>query len=181
MTNRNIIYKTNWRQITTHLFATILFILAARQFAVLNDMQIITAIDKYGYPDALKHLVDEGNIGTRLSYFVLWKNMSALIALLISFVISLILTIRNKGFWQNSIIVLLTALLLSRIGFLDNKTINVIFFSFGDLFSNLGLQYKFIANGILLTLIGTFIFLSKLTRNFIYKLRTNELDMNNVL
>lgn len=176
MTNKYIIYKINWRQIATHLIATIFFIQAVKQFAILNNIEMIRAIEKYGYPEAFRHFTNEGNIGLSLSYFVLCQRISALIALLIAFIISLYLTIKNKGFWQNSLIVLLTALLLQRVGFMDNKITSAIFFSFGNFFSSLGLQYKFIANGTLLISIAAFIYFSKLTRNFIFSVR----QMNNV-
>ena len=179
MTNNYIINKINWRQILTHLFATIFFIQAARQFSMLNDIEILKAIDKYGYSEALKYIVDQGNTGQRLFHFTLWINISVPIALLIAFIISVILTRKNKGFWQNSLIVLLIAILFNRLVFLDNKVIRIIFFSFGDLFSKVGLQYKFLANGVVLTLIGTFIFFNKLISNFAFNLRTKQ-QMNNV-
>ena len=87
MTNLSTKYKTNWRQISTHLFATILFILAARQLAMLNDLEIINAIDKYGYPEALKYLAAKGEIVQRLSHFTLWNNLAVLIALITTFII----------------------------------------------------------------------------------------------
>ena len=100
--------------------------------------------------------------------------MSILIGLVVAMTISLTLTIRKKMFWLNSLIVFIIALSLNWFGLYDNKVIDTIFFSFGKLFVGIGIPYKFIANGTLLTIIGIVIFFSKWTSNFAFKYRQTE-------
>ena len=168
-TNAGYIFsKLNPRQIAVHLLATFFLILAARQSVVLSDMGFILAVEKYGFPDVWNHLVKEADFSARLTYFTLWNNLAVLFGLLFSFVISLTLTIKRKKFWLNAVIILLMALLLNRLGLFHLKIIDGIFFSFGDLFTGMGLPYKFIANGLLLSFIGLFIFFSKWTLGFAF-------------
>jgi len=168
----DFMHKINLRLITVHLIATFFIILAARQFAMLNDTGIVESVDKYGLDEGLKHLVKEDNFSTRLAYFSLWINLSSLIGLLLAFIASLILTIKKKMFWLNALIVFIMAILLNRLGLYENKIIGTIFFSLGDLTSHFGLQYKFITNGTILTLAGLFMFLSKWTNNLALKHQT---------
>ncbi|MFW5752292.1 MAG: hypothetical protein ACOCW8_03020, partial [bacterium] len=130
---------------------------------------IYTVTVNYGLEDGLKHLANEGDFSIRLAYFAHWTNLSALIGLLIAFIFSLTLTIKRKMYWLNALIVALTAFLLNSLGLFDNKIIDSIFFSIGNLTAHFGLQYKFITNGAILTLAGLFIFLSERTNILCFK------------
>lgn len=128
MTFSYYISKVNWQLIITHLVATFFIIIAARQFAILNDPGFIESFDKYGVDNGLKHLAKEDNFPTRLVYFSLWTNLSSFIGVMLAFVISLILTIKRKVFWANAIIVFIMVFLLNRLGLFNNKIIDTIFF-----------------------------------------------------
>ncbi len=142
--------------------------MATRQIGFLTDMKIITAIDKHGYPNALNYLLDESNIAVRIARFSLWLNLSVIVGLIIGFIISRMLTKVKGDFEFNPVVMLLLALILNKLGFFGNNTINSIVFSFGNLFTNLGLQFKFIASGILLSIISLviFFFSRSLTHSF---------------
>lgn len=173
MTISDIKNKIKWRIIALHLIATFFFVLGARQFGVLNDLGIVESVDKYGFQEALSVLVKEDNFSTRYAYFSFWLNISPLIGLLLALLVSLTLTIKRKIFWLNTIIVFVISILLNKLGLYESKIIDAIFFSLGNLFSSVGFQYKFTVNGIILTLVGLFIFLSKRAHKFALNYETN--------
>lgn len=177
MTFSNFIHKINWPLIAIHLVATFFMIIAARQFAMLNDIGIIKSIDKYGLEGSLKHLYKDGNYSSRIAYFLIWTNLSGLIGLLFGFLISLGLTIKKKMFSLNALIVFIIALLLNRFGLFHIKIINTIFFSLGSLVSHFGLEYEFIINGTILLTLGLFIFFNKWTNNFAFNYQTKKTNV----
>ena len=162
----NFIFKINWRIIILHIVATIFIILSAKQFALLNDIEIIKLVDKYGAENAIKQLKKESDFSIRIVYFLLWNNMSILIGLLIAFILSFIIIIRNKMFWLNSLIIFVTELLFIRLGLFKNQIINTLFYSFGDMFPNFGILYKSIINGTILLIFALFIFFNRWINNF---------------
>lgn len=172
MTINNFISKINWRLFAIHLIATFFFILAARQFTVLNDMEVVVSAEKYGFPEAWEYLVEQDEFGVRFSNYTLWMAFAPLIGISISFTISVLIAIRQKVFWINPVLVLFAALFFNKLGLFDNELVDVVFFSFGRLFENIGLQYRFLANGTLLVLIALFLFFSKRLRDFTLNKRT---------
>lgn len=173
----DFINKINWRLIAIHLIGTFFIVLAARQFIFLNDMGIIKSFDKYGYPDAFKHLVKEENFMVRFSHFTLWNNLAPIIGILIAFIISLFLTIKKKIFWLNAVIVFAIALLLNKLGLFENSTLDDLFFPIGKMAIRFGLQFKFITNGTVYALVGILFFFSKQTNRLAYG-QTNNTDNN---
>jgi len=158
--------KIIWRIIIVHIFAIFFTILAAKQFAELNDIEIIKLLDKYGAENSLKELRKEPDSASRIAYYLFWKGISEVIGLLIGFVISLILFIKKKMFWLNALIVFIVGLSFIKIGVFKNQIIYRLFFSFDDLFPNVELQYKFVINGTILLLFALFLFFNKWTSNF---------------
>ena len=157
-----------------HLIATFFFAIAAKQLSVLSDIDFIYTLDKLGSEKELLKMASENNYAKRIVYLSYWKMGSLLIGLVIAFTISLIITLRNRHFWLNSLLVLLIGLALNKFGFFDNKYIDKIFYSIGRLAVDFGLIYKFIINGILLTIVGVFVFFSKWTNNFIFSSTQNR-------
>lgn len=158
--------KIIWQIIIVHLVATFFIILAAKQFAELNDIEIIKLVDKYGPENAIKHLRTDNNSPARIAYYLIWRNVACLIGLLIAFMVSLIIFIKKKMFWLNALIVFIIGLSFVRLGLFRNPIIERLFFSFAKLFPNLELQYKFAINGTILLLLALFIFFHKGVNNF---------------
>ena len=170
MTQLKFIDKINWRQILVHLLGTFFLVLSAYQFAILHDIGFIKTIDKYGIDKAIKQMFTQfQDMPKRITEFTEWIYFAQLFGILIGFVISLVLTIKNKRFWLNSLIVLMLSIFLCQIGLFHNNIIKSISFSFGSMFVNFGLQYKYLANGTILLIIGLIIFFSKWANNFAFK------------
>lgn len=168
MTFSEFARRINWRLIVVHFAATSFIILAVMQFMFLNDLNFIELINKYGPGEWIKYAVKEEDFSARIGYFTVWINLSGFIGLLLAFIMSLILTIKNKALWINALSVFIIAFFLRRFGFFDNKVVSGIFFSPGNFVSHFGVQYKFITNGVILTLAGLFIFFSRWTNRFIF-------------
>ena len=172
----NLIYKINWRIILLHIVATIFIILCAQQFAKLNDIEIIKLVDKYGAENALKQLQKDTNYPSRISDFLLWNSISNLIGLLTAFILSFTIIIKKKMFWLNSLIIFILGLLFIRLGLFKNQIINTLFYSFGDLFPNFGLLYKYIINGTILLIFALLIFFNRWINNFALNYLSNKKD-----
>ena len=85
--------------------------------------------------------------------------------LIISFVISLTISFKQKWFWLNSLIVFIRAFTLGRLDYLGWQNLKVIFLKPGHLFDN---EIFFIlTNGFVLLSIGVFVFSFKPFNNFI--------------
>ncbi|WP_298391573.1 hypothetical protein [Flavobacterium sp.] len=166
MKTPDLIYKINWRIILLHSIATIFIILCTQQFVKLNDIEIIKLIDKYGAENSLKQLQKDTNGISRISDFLLWNSMSNMIGLLTGFILSLIIIIRKKMFWLNSLIIFFIGLLFIKLGLFKNHIINTLFYSFDDIFPKLGLLYKYIIKGTILLSITLLIFFNKWINNF---------------
>lgn len=164
----SFIFKINWRLILTHLVASCFLVIATKQWVVLNDIEIIELVDKHGYPEALKYLVKQDNFETRLGTFANLISFAPLIGLLFAFLLSLILTLKKKALGLNSFLVLITGMLLNKKGFFSHSLIDTIFYAPGEWISRFGLCWKFVANGVILTLAGMFIFFSKWTIDFAF-------------
>lgn len=164
------IKRLSWKQILFHIIGTIFLVFAVQQFLMLNDMEILKYYDKYGVDIGLKLLFEKyQNMQQRITYYIFWITLAPIIGILIGFLISIILEIIYKRFWLNSLVMLVLMIIINRLGFFQMDSMKVIFLSFGKLFNHLGLQFKFIANGALLLLIGYFLFFSKLTKNIVFK------------
>ena len=160
----------NLRIILIHLFATILIIAGAKQFAVLKDIRLVETISNYEYgtKEFNVHLTKTGNInsGERMAYYLRWTFYSALLGLFVSFIISFIICFRKKALWLNSFIVLIVGLFIQKLLF-NLSIVRQITNSFGELFISFGLQYTVIINGLLWTTVGLLIFFNKWTNKFI--------------
>ncbi|GGF07271.1 hypothetical protein [Flavobacterium limi] len=161
----NITNKINWRIIVVHIVATFFIIFATKQFAQLNDIELIKLVDKYGVENSIKQLKNDPNSPSRIAYYLFWNGASNLIGLIIAFLISLIICIQKKVFWLNGLIVFIVGLIFNKLGLLNGHTISRIFFSFYELFPHAAVQCKFFINGTILFLTAIFIFFNKWTNN----------------
>lgn len=174
MATGKFISKFNWRLILIHLPATLFLILGARKLAVLSDVDLIEAIYLYPPDDIWNHLkkpLDDITNGQRFYLFFRGIAYAGLITILVSFLISLFISIRNKIFWLNSLVVFILVFIITILTFhklLFFKILSEIG-GFGRLFESLGIKYVFIINGTILTLTGLFLFFNPWTKKFIRK------------
>jgi MFS family permease len=155
--------------------ASLFLVLATRQLVLLRDIELAKSFKDFG-SDALMHLTRKDNIPTRITYASLWTNLAPLIGLVVALIISLTLTTRWRLFWVNALIGFILGLILNRLGIFNYKIVNEILYYPGELTTQFGIQYEFIMNGVILTLIGLFIFFNKWTKNHILDYQTNKAD-----
>jgi len=114
----NFLSKLNWRLILIHFIACWFFYHALWQLGFLYDYKFLELLSRYNVFDLMKHnnyeevrtiFKDYQNLqfGSRLSMDLVYAALTGLAGILIGFVISLLISIKNKWFWVNSLIIFL--------------------------------------------------------------------------
>jgi hypothetical protein len=168
MTLHTFIQKLNWRQILIHFVATWFFIYSFQQLAYLTnttEFEGVQILVNSGDKKASKFLESKNiSVGQFISYtFYVYKAW--FVGLLVAFFISLIIANRRKWYWVNSIIMLLIVFTLKQFNFLGWTYLKVIFLKPGLLFNSTALYL--LTNGIILLLLGIFVFCFRPFNNFI--------------
>jgi hypothetical protein len=166
------VMKFNLQIILIHLFATIFLIGSARQLMNYYNFENFHIVQ-----DAFElKSINDNNAGhynnTNLTigelFYAITSQMlyATYIALIISSLISVIIGIKNKISWINSLIVFIGGFIVFRIGFYQTEFAKIAFFSFGYLFVKFGELFYYLTNAIFLLLIGLLIFFNKWTKIF---------------
>lgn len=163
MTLSGFISKLNWRLILIHLLACWFFYYATVELAILYDYKFLIHLMITHY---------RGNTDfVRSNFDILWMGMAELISILIAFLVSLVVSIRKKWFWLNSVIVLLSAFGLMilwarlKVRFTPWHYLKQIFLTPGEIFDNT--VWFFVINGSVLLAIGLCLFFLKSVNRFI--------------
>jgi len=163
--------KLNWRQITLHLFATILIIAGFRQLAKLTDLNLVETIWNYKFStaDFDNHLLKSENFtfGERLTFLVRRTIYFSLIGLLFSSIISLTIGLKYKLVWYNSLLVLIIGFFIQKVVF-KISAIKGGTDSMTTIFNIWGLKTAIILNAIFFVTLGLLIFFNKWTKKFIH-------------
>ncbi|MEP0264653.1 hypothetical protein [Dokdonia sp.] len=146
----------NFKLILIHLLGAILFIWAFGQLFWLYDIELITALSKEG-KESVRDFGPE-----RMAYVLLAKDIVPFIGLLLSFSISLFLTIKRKKGVINSILVFVIALALIIVELLDFDFINHIIMLPGKILFD-SVLWTSITNAAILILVAVWVHFSKLT------------------
>lgn len=158
MTLSNFLSKLNWRLIVLHIIACWFFIDAFRTLIVIHDYQYLNDLTsrkfKNGNSDSYRFLND-----------MFWIHISCFLGLLTGFIISLILSLRFKWFWFNSIIVLLVTYLLWMLGYSGWNYLREVFLKPELLFKSD--EAFFVTNGLMMLTIGLCLFFMKWSIRFI--------------
>ena len=157
--------KLNWRQLLLHFIAFWFFIHAFETFSFLYDTRLVDIVRHSNNQDLNQKLADENISAGELTYFVVWKNISGFIGLLVAFIVSLLISIKKHWFWLNSLIVLITTYFLYSFDLLGWTYLKRVFWRFGQTFSDT--KVEFITNGVFLLTIGLLIFFLNRTNTFI--------------
>jgi hypothetical protein len=164
MTLSDFIAKINWRQIVVHFVACCFFIFAFTTLSYLYDTKIVDIVrqSNFNFDEAIKN---KDVTALDFAYFAIWTSTSGTVGLLAAFLISLIISIKRRWFWVNSLIVLLTIYFLMWVTDFGWSYLRKYFWAPGQLFSNT--TTEFIINGILLIAIGLIFFFANRTNQFI--------------
>ena len=165
MTLQKFIARLNWRQVVIHFIATWFFMYSFQTLAFLHNTKLIGLIRQSSNGDITKSLNQSGIPASELLYFNLWTGIGNTIGLLVALIISLTISIRQKWFWVNSIIVLVLAYSLSWFNLLGWTYLKKIFLTPGEIFRNTTLE--FLTNGIILLTLGLLTFFLSKANNFI--------------
>ena len=102
-------YRLNFRQILIHFIATWFLMFAFQTLFSLHETKMI---DIYRQVDRNRIMYEFDRRGLTAADFVnftFWTNVGKTVGLLIAFIISLTIAIKNKWFWANSLIILISA------------------------------------------------------------------------
>jgi hypothetical protein len=165
MTLLNFISKLNWRQILLHFIAFWFFIHAFETFSYLTDTKLVEFFRHSNQPITSAALEENSLSASNMFELIFKSTVANLIGLLVAFIISLVISIRQHWFWVNSLIALLIMFIPINLGFLSWKYLREIFWVPGQLFSDTTIE--FLINGIILLTIGLLIFFWKRPRQFI--------------
>lgn len=168
------LYRINPPCIAAHFIATCFLVLASQQFLIFVDFELVSIVQKNGTRKALEILDKCQDLQDRIQNFSFWTSASPYIAILIAFVVSLMVTIKNKLFWLNSVIVLIIAYTCVRSGvFISAPLIKAVSF-FSKILSPFPFLYKIIISGSVFICIGVYLFLSKKVIQIISKKEGND-------
>ena len=167
MSLRTLISKLNWRQVAAHLLATFFFMAAFYVFCYLIDTELITILRTTTPEDRFEVLDARGKTASDLTYFVLWLKLSPFFGLLTAFGVSLCISIRQRWYWINSLLVFLIGFLLLKIGvaWFGISAVQTLTLHWGLLIKNIHLE--FIISGTIWLLIGLVLFFNRKTFQFI--------------
>jgi hypothetical protein len=149
--------KINLLQIILHFIATWLFVCSFRAFSCLSSLRLLELIRSNGIERLRNNFEKYGLTTVEIWRFTFMIAISSIVAIVIAFAISVIISIRRKWSLLNSFAVLLLSLLFSKFYFLDalfKKMVSPLRF-----ISNLSIQYSSI--GILFLIAGTLLFCLK--------------------
>jgi hypothetical protein len=106
----NFISKLNWRLMVVHFIACWFIYHAITQLGYLYDYKFLEFMINHKFEDEIDKFYKGENVGLRLSMDLVYAAYAGLVAILLAFVISLIISIKHKWFWLNSLIVFLAGL-----------------------------------------------------------------------
>ena len=167
-------YRLNFRQILIHFIATWFFMFA---FQTLFSLHEIKMINIYRLVDRTKVIYEfdkQGITATDYVNFAFWTNVGKTVGLLIAFIISLTISIKNKWLWVNSLIILISAYGLAWTEFLGLNFLQNIYYLKGLSSIPLILLLTVIAS--IFTLLGIIIFFHRKTNQFIKNSNSDGLN-----
>ncbi|WP_426668824.1 hypothetical protein ACPPVU_21655 [Mucilaginibacter sp. McL0603] len=151
----NILSKLNWRLMVIHFIACWFFIYAFQQLSVLHDPEFFKEVRN----------IRSSAVQRRIFYNAIWFSFSADAGLLTGFIISLVLSIKHKWYWLNSVIAFVLIALLKWFDLLGWDYLKHIFLKLGLLFKS-NAEY-FLANGLVMLVIGLCLFFMRWSIRFI--------------
>ena len=160
---KKILARINWRQIIIHALAFWFFMYSFETFTLLFFNHLVDVLQQSSSVEASMH---SGKItSAELTNFLLSVNAAPLIGILTAFVISLLLSIKQKWFWLNSILTLLLVLFCLKYKLTGWEYIKDYCKYPGQQFNNI--HVKLWVNGLLLFIPGILFFTLPVFNRFI--------------
>jgi len=150
-----------------HFMGMCFFVYAFQMLVYLIDIKLVETIRNSTAENIDSNIRDNGRTITDLFNFTSWVGVSGFIGLLLAFLISLGLSIKNKWGWFTSVITFFLTFALYKLSLLGSAYITS-FFLTGSLFlENIFLEYALW--GTLFLSLGALFFFSRLSNRFISK------------
>ena len=122
-----IINRLNWRQILIHLTAIWLFSAAIETFFYLSNPNFLERIINAKQQGLNANDIIKGDRIFAFGDFYYYSAVGLFTGFLLGFIISLIISIKEKGFWLNSLLAALSFFLLSRLSLNSSYFLKSIF------------------------------------------------------
>ena len=164
MTLSQFVSKLNWRLMLVHLIACWFFIYASMELAALYDINIFKELKD----------IRSNAVQRRIFYDAIWVSLGEDAGVLTAFIISLVLSIKHRWYWLNSVIVLLVGFFLNRFDLFGWQFLKHIFLKPGLLFKSYIGYY--LTNGLIMLTIGLLLFFLKWSVRFINGERLSALS-----
>ena len=155
--------KINWRQILIHFLASLFFMYAMKTIMLLYDVELIELEDRIKDINWFLR-IRQTKSSDEIFNYILWTSIGGAIGIFISFIISLIISLRKKWFWLNSLIAFAIIFILRRTARIESDYSDYSNFLPGHFFS---IKTEIILNSTLLIIMGILIFTSKLSNKLI--------------
>jgi hypothetical protein len=167
----NFLSKLNWRLMLVHFIAYWFIYHGTRQLAYLYDYDFLEKLAN-NYYNLKNHY--RGFDGNRLSMDLLYVGYASFVGLLAAILISLIVSIKHKWSWLNSVIVLLMAFTVCLFNRFYWHHIRIIFQAPGSIFKS---DWAFIlTNGLMMLAVGLCLFFWKGITRFIDGAKTRTVE-----
>lgn len=170
------IHKLNWRLILIHFIAAWFFMHFFQTLAFLSDIELVDMIKNKAESDFVSTIKKNDVCSSRLLYLSISISLGNTVGLLVAFIISLIICIKRKWFWLNSLIVFISAYTLSWFNLLGWTYLKNIFLSAGELFNNTTTQV--LINSLILLTLGLLFFFFPALNRFITKRASMKNELN---
>lgn len=156
MASSNFLSKFNWRLIVIHTIALGFFIYAFKMFVYLHDPEIWVKMEHGNVVgvDTKRYVND-----------VYWGAFSGLVGAFIGLIISLLLSLKNKWYWLNSVIAVVIAVNLMEYDLFGWGLLKHILLLPGTILESY--NGYVLVNGFVMLAIGALLFFLKPIRKFI--------------
>ena len=155
---KGLLQKFNRRQIIIHFIATWFFMYAFQVLSFLHNLRLFLLIKS----SIVNNQLDTTAISSKFSAsainsYYFWTSTANTIGLFVAFIFSLILSVRRKWFFGNSLLVVLIAYTLGYAGWLGWEWLGKLFWVPGMMFKDP--VYQYVINGFVLLVFGCSCFL----------------------
>jgi hypothetical protein len=165
MTNSSIIKGVNWRQIVIHYVAIWLFSLAFEAFSYLLDTEFLSQLILAKQKHIKVKTLLEGQSGEKFTNIFYHSAIGYFSGLMLGLIISIIISIRRRWFWLNSLLALSVIFILGQLGIINSYFLRAVFLFPGIILQDISLTV--IINASILLLLGCILFFTPKANEFI--------------
>jgi len=163
-----IISKINLRQILFYIVGIICIIFSFKNIALLFDTELLELIDKNGLEKTWSILADKGSVEDKIADFYIRDSIAAISGIIIGLLFSLYISVKKNGWWINSLIILISILIIFRLISFDEVLLKPLSFFGNKIFSE-KVFYRILFNGIMYLIIAIMIYFYPRIQSITYK------------